>query len=193
MREQDLLGKTLCSVKAVKDLTDTFYTKLLTTTTMIQNISGCAGVLPIECVSPRKNKWKIRWDITEKEDGTAEWYEEDFDHKPTSDEIRSIIVKFYNNQVDEKILSGFRWKDMPVWLSTENQLNYKVAFDLAVQTNGASLPVTFKFGTDGTPVYYEFTNLAELQDFYTKAIMFVQNTLAEGWKTKDNIDYNYIL
>ena len=40
---------------------------------------------------------------------------------------------------------------MPVWLSSENQFNYKAAYDLAVQTGGATLPVTFKFGTDEVP------------------------------------------
>lgn len=155
---------------------------------MIQNVNGCAGVLPIECVSPRKNKWKIRWNITEKEDGSADWYEKDFDHKPTSDEIRSIIVKFYNNQVDEKILSGFRWKDMPVWLSTENQFNYKASFDLAMQTNGSNLPVRFKFGTDEEPQYHNFTTIDELSEFYIAAMSFINKTLQDGWKAKDNID-----
>ena len=161
---------------------------MLNFTTMIQNVSGCAGVLPIECVSPRKNKWKIRWNITEKEDGSADWYEKDFDHKPTSDEIRSIIVKFYNNQVDEKILSGFRWKDMPVWLSTENQFNYKASFDLAMQTNGSNLPVRFKFGTDEEPQYHDFTTIDELSEFYVAAMSFINKTLQDGWKAKDNID-----
>lgn len=157
---------------------------------MIQNVSGCAGVLPIECVSPRKNKWKIRWNITEKEDGSADWYEKDFDHKPTSDEIRNIIVKFYNNQVDKKILSGFRWKDMPVWLSSENQFNYKASFDLAVQTNGQNLPVRFKFGTDKYPKYYDFKTIDELSDFYTSAIKFINDTLQEGWAEKDSVDFS---
>jgi hypothetical protein len=40
---------------------------------------------------------------------------------------------------------------MPVWLSTENQFNYKAAFDLATQTGGKSLPVTFKFGSTNNP------------------------------------------
>ena len=30
---------------------------------------------------------------------------------------------------------------MNIWLSSENQFNYKVAYDLALQTNGANLPI----------------------------------------------------
>lgn len=153
-------------------------------------VNGCIGVLPIECVNHRKNKWKVRWNITEKEDGSSDWYEQDYDHKPTLEEIRDTIVKFHNGQVDAKILSGFSWKDMPVWLSSENQFNYKASFDLAVQTNGQNLPVRFKFGTDKDPKYYDFKTLDELSDFYTSAIKFINDTLQEGWAEKDSIDFS---
>lgn len=156
----------------------------------IQSIYGCAGVAPIECVSPRKNKWKIRWNITEKDDGSAEWLEKDFDHKPTIEEVRNVIIQYHNKQVDAKILSGYRWKDMPVWLSTENQFNYKASFDLAVQTNGQNLPVRFKFGTDKDPKYYDFKTIDELSDFYTSAIKFINDTLQEGWAEKDSVDFS---
>lgn len=154
----------------------------------VQSISGCAGVAPIECVSPRKGKWKIRWNITEKEDGSAEWLEVDFDHKPTAAEIRNTIIQYQNEQVDAKILSGYRWNGMPVWLSTENQFNYKASFDLAVQTDGSNLPVRFKFGTDEEPIYHDFASVDELTDFYTGAMAFINETLQDGWKQKDNIN-----
>ena len=77
---------------------------------------------------------------------------------------------------------------VPVWLSSENQFNYKAAYDLAVQTAGATLPVVFKFGTDTEPVYREFATLEDLTDFYTKAMQHIQNTLADGWKKKDVFD-----
>lgn len=153
-------------------------------------VNGCIGVLPIECVNPRKNKWKVRWNITEKEDGSSDWYEQDYDHKPTLEEIRDTIVKFHNGQVDAKILSGFSWKDMPVWLSSENQFNYKASFDLAVQTNGQNLPVRFKFGTDKDQKYYDFKTVDELSDFYTSAIKFINDTLQEGWAEKDSVDFS---
>lgn len=157
---------------------------------MVMKVNGCVGVLPIECVNPRKNKWKVRWNITEKEDGSSDWYEQDYDHKPTLEEIRDTIVKFHNGQVDAKILSGFSWKDMPVWLSSENQFNYKASFDLAVQTNGQNLPVRFKFGTDKDPKYYDFKTVDELSDFYTSAIKFINDTLQAGWAEKDSIDFS---
>ena len=77
---------------------------------------------------------------------------------------------------------------MPIWLSTENQFNYKAAYDLAVQTGGQSLPVKFKFGTDEQPVYHTFTTLEVLQEFYMTSLAFVQQVLDDGWQEKDNLD-----
>jgi len=80
------------------------------------------------------------------------------------------------------------WKDMPIWLSTENQFNYKAAYDCARDTAGQSLPVKFKFGTDEEPVYYTFTTFEELQEFYMTSLQFVQQVLDEGWAEKDGLD-----
>ena len=60
-----------------------------------------------------------------------------------------------------------------------------ISYDLAVQTGGETLPVTFKFGSDEQPEYHTFDNLDELKDFYTKAVRYIQKALAEGWKKKD--------
>lgn len=119
----------------------------------------------------------------------AVWQEHTFTHTPTLSEIKNVITTFYNDKINKQILSGFTWNDMCVWLSTENQFNYKVAYDLAVQTNGENLPIIFKFGDDETPVYHEFKTLDELSDFYLKCIYYVQNVLNEGWKTKSLINW----
>jgi hypothetical protein len=80
---------------------------------------------------------------------------------------------------------------MKIWLSTENQFNYKAAYDLAVQTNGANLPIVFKFGDDNETVYHEFNDLNEMSEFYMASIAYIQNTLAEGWQKKDSIDWTF--
>ncbi len=154
----------------------------------MRRVTGNKGVLPIECVNPKKDKWRIRWDVQEHEDDSADYMEEEFDHKPTDEEIKAIVIVWYNRQTDQAILSGFEYEGNLVWLSSENQFNYKVAYDLAVQTSGATLPVTFKFGTDEQPVYRVFDTLEELTDFYVSAIRYVQETLEAGWKRKNAFD-----
>lgn len=146
----------------------------------------------ISCVNVRKKKYAIYWDkqADNESEGNFTFMEHIFDHKPTLEEIKSIIIGWYNAKIDHEILTGFVWKDMSVWLSTENQFNYKVAFDAAVMSNGTTLPVKFKFGNDEEPIYYQFTTIEELQDFYFKAIAYVQEVLENGWKEKDSINWN---
>lgn len=131
---------------------------------------------------------RVRWDIQQTNE-TATYEEAEFDHRPSVEEVRATIIAWHNARIDKQIKQGFRWEDVSVWLSTENQFNYKAAFDLAVQTQGANLPVVFKLGTDEKPVYREFATLDELKAFYTAAMAHVQQTLAAGWKTKDGIDF----
>lgn len=154
----------------------------------MRRIEGTSGVRLIECVNPIRDKWRIRWDVQENEDGTATYMEAEFLHRPTADEIRQTIIGYYNQQTDEAILSGFEYEGNMVWLSSENQFNYKAAHDLAVQTGGATLPVTFKLGTDEHPVYRKFNNLGELTEFYRQAMQYIQGVLAVGWEKKDALD-----
>lgn len=120
----------------------------------------------------------------------ATWQEHTFNHIPTLSEIKEVITNYYNKLIDQSILSGLVWNGMKVWLSNENQFNYKVAYDLAVQTNGATLPIVFKFGDYDETVYYEFKTLEDLSNFYITSINYVQTVLKEGWEKKDNIDWN---
>lgn len=149
----------------------------------MKRVDGNPNISLIECTNPVKGLWRIRWDIQ-----TTSYMEEEFDHKPTSEEVKNIVLSYYNREIDNSILSGMEYEGAMVWLSTENQFNYKAAYDLAVQTEGQSLPVTFKFGTDDEPKYREFTTLEELSDFYRKSISYVLTTLQEGWKKKDGFD-----
>ena len=151
----------------------------------MNRVEGNAGVKLLECTNPKKDKWRIRWDIQELGNGNVNYMEEEFDHKPTDDEIKNTICEWYHNETDKEIISGFKWNGYQVWLSMENQFNYKTAFDAAVMSNGATLPVTFKFGND-KPVYHEFTNIDELSNFYNQSVAHVQAVLLNGWKKKDS-------
>ena len=117
-----------------------------------------------------------------------------YDHKPSGDELRADIVELVNKNVDEKILSGYVWKDMPVWLSSENQFNYKSVYDLALHDSSV-LPVKFKMGedADGNVVYHTFESVDELSDFYVGAIKYINNCINEGWTEKDGIDTDKLL
>lgn len=153
---------------------------------MATKIHGGNNLL-VECINPITDKWMVLWNEQNEGDSTS-YQAEVFTHKPTIAEIKDTILDWYNKKIDQEILSGFVWNNIPVWLSMENQFNYKAAYDLAVQTNGQLLP-TFKFGTTESPVYYKFESFEDLKDFYLKAMAYVTQTLSNGWAAKDTIDW----
>ena len=132
----------------------------------------------------------MRFDVQKKEDGSADYMEHRFYSKPTLEEVKTIITNFINEQTDLKILSGLRYDNQLVWLSAENQANYKAAYDLAVQTQGESLPYKVKLGTEDTPVYKEFSTLQDFKAFYLSVQRHINDTINEGWARKDAIDWS---
>lgn len=165
-------------------------------------VHGTKNVDLFECTNPQLNKWRVRWNIQPDNDQNNEkinenlviYNEVEFSYKPSIEEIKELIFDWYNQIIDNKILNDFVWVydnvSYPVWLSSENQFNYKAIYDLAIQTNGKNLPVMFKFGTVEEPVYYTFNTIEELNDFYLKSTKFIQQTLEDGWKEKDTFDFS---
>ena len=125
---------------------------------------------PVRCTNRRRGIWRITWDYQETE--TAEgvqrsYMEETFDHLPALAEIKAVINEWYNRK-----------------------MNYKTAYDLALQTGGENLPVTFKLGEEDNPTFYEFASMQQLQEFYTGAVKHIQETQKEGWELKKAIDWS---
>ena len=158
---------------------------------MIRTSGKIENYKPISVIG--NNLYLICWDLKEykiEDEGEfGTWMEEMVRFKPSLEYIKNLILCWHNEQIDEKIISGFKWNDMPIWLSSENQFNYKAAYDLAVQTGGANLPITFKFGTTYEPVYHIFSTVEELNEFYLAAMQYINDTLAAGWAEKDAIDW----
>ena len=141
----------------------------------------------LEQFNPIKNQWLLRW-VT----APTEYAEVLLDAKPSLETIKDVVLTWHNLQVDKAILCGFKWRDMPIWLNAENQLNYKATFDLVMQFQGGrgTLPVTFKFGHDGDSVYHVCTSVDELADFYLSSVAYVKEVLSKGWAKKDAIDWS---
>ena len=164
---------------------------------------GATELKVAECIDKRFGTWRVRTDFqpsvdqeTGEQSGVT-FVETEFPYKPTLQEVKAFVLGVIDRQTDGKIQSGLIWHckatddDIPVWLSKENQMNFKAAYDLAVQKQGATLPVTFKMGEreDGTPVYHTFGTMEDAEDFYTTAVAYVQKCLVEGWRKKDTFDF----
>lgn len=163
----------------------------------MRRVQGTIGVALVECINHYIGKYRVRWDIQPETGEDADkqavsYYETEIilRHKPNINNIKQAVLDGVNRMIDEKILSEFVWNDMPVWLSSENQFNYKAAYDLSVQTGGKTLPVLFKFGDTENTLYHQFTTHEELSDFYIKAMQFISDALSAGWIMKDSINWS---
>lgn len=134
-----------------------------------------------------RQKWEVIYGFGT--DGTTSWnWRKRYARRPTKEEMRADILAQINANVDEKILSGMTYDGAQVWLSAENQLNYKDALYMASITDGKTLPVKFKFGTTEEPVYRTFNTVEELEKFYSAMVTHIQTAVYDGWVEKDNLD-----
>lgn len=75
----------------------------------MKRVQGNPDVALLECTNPVRNKWRVRWDVTADDSGVTSYMEEEFNHKPSGEEIKSLISGWINARTDERILSGFRY------------------------------------------------------------------------------------
>lgn len=136
-----------------------------------------------------RKRWEIFYGFG-KDGDTGYNFRQTLNYKPTVSEVKQLIIDTINANTDEKILNGFVWKSIHVYLSSENQNNFKAAFDLNMQTGGLMLPVKFKLGedTEGNAMYHTFENMEDFTDFYTSAVSYINQCLNEGWAEKDSLD-----
>lgn len=141
---------------------------------------------------PKARHYILLFGVYEDENGKWQWKRDYYGDKPTRATVKADIEALVNGITDERILSGFVWRDNPVWLSSENQFNFKCAYDLAYQTGGASLPARYKLGEDekGDPVYFDFKDLETFSDFYLGCIAWIQKCINDGWEAKDGVNYD---
>lgn len=104
----------------------------------------------------------------------------DYSYKPTMEEIKMDIGKLIDEQTANRILTGFEYEGDNVWLSQENQINFRSA---------VSFPCRFKIGErDGMPIYRTFSNEYELSAFNNAIADYIHVCLEDGWHKKDNLD-----
>ncbi|MDO4929630.1 MAG: hypothetical protein Q4E59_00695 [Bacteroidales bacterium] len=152
--------------------------------------SGAAPEKLLTCISPVRNKWRARWNVATDEEGVTTWQEADYDHQPTLKELIATVSAWQNAQTDAAILEGMTWEGFKVWLSAANQMNYKAAYDLAVQTDGENLPVSIKVGEDDDWGYVQFDTVDELGAFWKACQKHITDCVSAGWAAKDNIDWS---
>ena len=139
-----------------------------------------------------RRRWEVFYGFG-KDGDTGYNYRQTLEYKPTVNEVKQLIIDTIDANTDEKILNGFVWKGVKVYLSQENQTNFKAAYDLNVQSNGSMLPIKFKIGEDenGNAVYHTFEDMEDFSDFYVSAVAYINQCLNEGWEEKDSLNMSH--
>lgn len=160
---------------------------------MLKVFTDVAQVQLVECISPKRNRWAVRWNVREESDGVFSYMEEIIDHTPTAEDVRRIITAWVDEKTATEIREGMEYQGHLVWLSMENQVNYQREYSRAVATAGASLPVTVKLGTDETPVLVTFNTLEQITAFYEAVAQHISTAQARGWEYKAAVTWeNYV-
>lgn len=162
---------------------------------MVNLVNGHKGTPEMECLNIYTDKWVVRWGFKdsigdESMKNQITYLEKVFVGKPSLVDIQKTITAHYNNLCSNEILRGLMYEDSVVWLSTENQFNYKSVFDFAVQSGGENLPVRFKFGNVENQNYRVFTTIEDLKEFVGVVIEHINDTINKYWVIKDNIDWS---
>jgi len=147
-------------------------------------------------VRTERNRTVVSYDKQAEPDGKhATWHELYFYHKiegkPDIARIKEAVTADINSRTTERILSSLTWNGKPVWLSKEHQMDWKMTYDRALQTEGENLPQKLKLGEaeDGTPVYHTFTTVKAFGDFTDAWQQHIMQCLADGWEKKDGMDW----
>ena len=148
----------------------------------------------------------ISYNLTEVDDTHAEWVEVYVYKKQRSHldfaEIKKAIIDDINATTDEKILNGYEWtilhgddegKTVKVWLSKENQENFKAKHDAAKEyPDLVTFPMKYKVSEDeeGKALYEIFQSFEELVQFYLGGLAYIESCYQAGWAYKDSVDFS---
>lgn len=154
----------------------------------------------------------ICYDYTEINETDATWREVELNkrqHQIVDFElVRNAILADINQRTDERILTGYEWtllhgdetlpkkqrrigETVNVWLSNENQTNYKAKYDLHYQKPEAlTFPCVYKIGEqEGEAIFETFQTFDELEQFYLGGIAWIEQQVNIGWAEKKAIDW----
>lgn len=137
-----------------------------------------------------REKWILFYGFG-KDDETSErgWeYRHTFTRKPSLSEVKQLILDTINAATEEKIERDFEWNGQSIWLSKENQLN----FTAIRRSESVEYPLRLKVNetTEGNAVYMTFEDRTAFAKFSDAVTVHVLQIWQEGWKEKDNIDWD---
>lgn len=115
-------------------------------------------------------------------------YRHQFDHKPTAEEIKEVVIEAIDMDTRERITNGFSYEGYKVNLSVENQVNYSMF------KNMGRYPVVIKVeDASGSDVTISLTK-DNYAAFYSSVQNHIKDCLQSCWAEKTSLDLScYVL
>lgn len=131
------------------------------------------------------DKWRVSYNVTSEVDknGTIlyKYIELETNNYPVNPQ--DIIKEYIDSRTSTKIINGFVYNEIPIYLSIERQHNIQSLF-MAAQLGKIKYPYVFNVGEENTIV---ITNANDLNNFYMAVFDWIDSCLEEGRKIKDSI------
>ena len=136
-----------------------------------------------------RNRWDLFYGFGKDEDNEMGYnWRTSFDHQPTIEEVKETITTQISANTQKAIIEGHKWNGHLVWLSSENQANYTLAYNMAQNGDLEEMP-TVKLGTDEKPLCYKFKDAEELTEFVKGMQQHIQDCLNASWQEREGIDW----
>lgn len=90
----------------------------------MERVKGTAGVKPLECINPGRNRWAVRLDVQKDAEGAEDavsYVEEVYDHEPTADDVRSLVLMAIEAYDTSDAVNGFVLDGRKMWLDNLNR------------------------------------------------------------------------
>jgi hypothetical protein len=144
---------------------------------------------PISYNSKTK-KYIVSWGLINVGGDNYQWNYKIFNSKPSINVIKDTINSSINQNTKQYIENNFKWNGMSIYLSIENQIDYKLLLDTTILLEGTNLPEEVKFKVNGENIYYSFETIDDMKDFIIAMNNHIRRYIAEGNKAKDEVNYD---
>lgn len=139
----------------------------------MKRVKGTAGVQPLECINPSKNRWAVRLDVQRDEDGGKDavtYAEGVFEHEPTAEDVRALVCQAIEDYDTSEEVNSFTLGGKSMWLDNLNRTSLLEVARSRAAENGAA---TVEVWADG-----DFHNIpaADLVRYLTELIGYAKAT-----------------
>lgn len=139
------------------------------------------------------NKYVVSWGLEKITEDQYKWYYFVTTKKPSITDIKKTIETYINSITKNLIENEFYWNNMKIKLTIENQIDYKLLFDVTTLQNGANLPEKVKFKVNNETLYYEIESIDEFKDFIITMTNYIRVCVNNSRDLKESINYSEYL